>query len=201
MAPRADEPRRCFGETLLRLNYSPEFVATKVNVAKRSAFTWQRRLQMYGGLRSPHSRPAGRRQAIHSAAERSLLTHLSTSPWLYQDEIAVFLKEEWDIKVHKSTISRFLKRHRWSRKKGHRIASGQSDILRTQWQSDMRHFTANQLVFLDESIFKWQTGWRGYAYAPIGDPARWSDAVRRGDTWSILPAYTTEGYLPCTGKL
>ena len=22
--------------------------------------------------------------------------------------------------------------------------------------------------------------------------------MRRGDTWSILPAYTTEGYLPCT---
>ena len=37
------------------------------------------------------------------------------------------------------------------------------------------------------------------AYRLIGDPARWSDDMRRGDTWSILPAYTTEGYLPCTG--
>ena len=23
--------------------------------------------------------------------------------------------------------------------------------------------------------------------------------MRKGDTWSILPAYTVDGYLPCTG--
>ena len=59
--------------------------------------------------------------------------------------------------------------------------------------------TAKQLVFLDESIFKQQTGWRAIAYAPIGQQARYSEDLRRGDTWSILPAYTTDGYLPCTG--
>jgi hypothetical protein len=37
------------------------------------------------------------------------------------------------------------------------------------------------------------------AYAPIGQPARYSNDMTRGETWSILPAYTTEGYLPCTG--
>ena len=31
------------------------------------------------------------------------------------------------------------------------------------------------------------------AYRPIGDPARWKDDIRRGDTWSVLPAYTVEG--------
>lgn len=41
--------------------------------------------------------------------------------------------------------------------------------------------------------------WRSIAYAPIGDPARYHGDMRRGDTYSILPAYTTEGYLPCTG--
>jgi transposase len=63
----------------------------------------------------------------------------------------------------------------------------------------MLDITAEQMVFLDESIFKQQTGWRLMAYGPIGQPARYSDDMRRGDTWSILPAYTTEGYLPCTG--
>lgn len=36
------------------------------------------------------------------------------------------------------------------------------------------------------------------AYAPIGDPARYHADIRRGDTVSVLPAYTTAGYLPCT---
>ena len=34
-------------------------------------------------------------------------------------------------------------------------------------------------------------------YAPIGDPTRYHDDMRRGDTYSILPAYTTADYLPC----
>ena len=59
--------------------------------------------------------------------------------------------------------------------------------------------TAEQLVFIDESLFKLATMWRSIAYAPIGDPARYQADIRRGDTYSILPAYTTEGYLPCTG--
>jgi len=36
------------------------------------------------------------------------------------------------------------------------------------------------------------------AYSPIGQRARWSDNMRRGRTWSILPTYTVDGYLPCT---
>ena len=40
--------------------------------------------------------------------------------------------------------------------------------------------------------------WRSMAYAPIGDPARYYTDIRRGDTVSVLPAYTTAGYLPCT---
>lgn len=57
---------------------------------------------------------------------------------------------------------------------------------------------AEQLVFIDESAFREQTGWRQFAYAPIGEDGRYSGDVTRGDTWSLLPAYTTEGYLPCT---
>lgn len=37
------------------------------------------------------------------------------------------------------------------------------------------------------------------AYALTGQPVRYSDDITRGETWSILLAYTTEGYLPCTG--
>jgi hypothetical protein len=35
----------------------------------------------------------------------------------------------------------------------------------------MLQFAANDLVFLDESIFNEKTGWRFQAYAPIGDEA------------------------------
>ena len=63
----------------------------------------------------------------------------------------------------------------------------------------MLEVRAEQLVFLDESIFKEQTGWRCMAYAPIAHLARWPDDLTMGKTWSILPAYIIDGYLPCTG--
>ena len=61
------------------------------------------------------------------------------------------------------------------------------------------YFTAKQLIFIDKTLFKEQTGWRLMAYAAIGDPARWQADVRRGTTHSVLAAITTEGYLPCIG--
>ena len=62
----------------------------------------------------------------------------------------------------------------------------------------MCDITAEQLVFVDESLFKAQTCWRSMAYGPIGDPTRWNDDIRKGDTWSVLPAYTINRYLPYT---
>ena len=63
----------------------------------------------------------------------------------------------------------------------------------------MRQFTQEDLVFPDESIFNEKTGWRHHAYGPVGHPARYAQDIRRGKTWAILPAYTVDGYLPCTG--
>ena len=51
------------------------------------------------------------------------------------------------------------------------------------------------MVFIDESLFKLQTIWRAIAYTPLGKPTRYHSDIRRGNTYSILPAYTTEGYL------
>jgi hypothetical protein len=52
------------------------------------------------------------------------------------------------------------------------------------------------MAFLDESIFNEMTGWRLTAWAPIGQPARYTGDRTRGHTWSLLAAYTPEGYLP-----
>ena len=63
----------------------------------------------------------------------------------------------------------------------------------------MSQFAAENLVFLDESIFNEKTGWRYWAYAPIGEEARYHADVRRGAIWSIVAAMTVNGWLSCTG--
>ena len=54
------------------------------------------------------------------------------------------------------------------------------------------------MVFVDETLFNKSTGWRHRAYAPISQPARYHVNLRRGHSWSVLPAYTVDGYLPYT---
>ena len=62
----------------------------------------------------------------------------------------------------------------------------------------MRQFSAEDLVFVDESIFNEKTGWRQHGYAPIGEDAIVVDDINRGSTWSICSAMTENGWLPCT---
>jgi len=82
--------------------------------------------------------------------------------------------------VHRSTISRILKRRRWSNKKGQRVGVRQNDELRLNWVADMLRLMAEQLVFVDESLFNETTGWRHQAYAPVGQSARYQASRTRG---------------------
>jgi transposase len=80
-----------------------------------------------------------------------------------------------------------------------RISLDRSEELRQAYRDEMRHFVADNLIFLDESIFNEKTGWRHQAYAPIGSEARYEADLRRGRTWSICAAMSLNGWLPCTG--
>ena len=51
------------------------------------------------------------------------------------------------------------------------MALNQNEKLREGYKDDMHQFEADDLVFLDESIFNEQTGWRHQAYVPIEDEA------------------------------
>ena len=185
-------------EHLICAHWKPKAIARDIHCSTRAVEKWRKRLQMYHTIDPPYTLPLGRPRRIIIAAKEAVLEYLRQRPWSYQDELAIFLEEEWRIRVSQPTISRLLKVNKISLKKGQRIGQNQSLMLRNSWQAFMHEVTAEQLVFLDESIFKEQTGWRCMAYAPIGQPARWSDDMTRGKTWSILPAYTIDGYLPCT---
>ena len=184
---------------LMESHWRPDAVAKDAHTSRSTAYRWERNIEIYGDTVIPRSLyTPGRPHKLSPAALEALLEYQRQKPWLYRDELARFLLEEWEIQVHKTTISKLLKKAGISRKKAQRIGP-QSDELRVAWQAFASQVKAEQLVFIDETLFKLQTMWRSMAYAPIGDPARYHADMRRGDTVSILPAYTTAGYLPCTG--
>lgn len=182
MPRNVNRTRRITGRELLLSHWRPPNVAQTLRIQNDTAYRWDRRIRMYGQLETPGGRdPGGRPPRLSRAARDALLLYQRRNPHAYQDELAEFLQEEWGITVHRSTISRVLKDLKISRKKGERTAQP-SQLLRDAWQEKMHPYSAEQLVIIDESLFKLQSGWRAFAYAPIGEPARYHDDMRRGET-------------------
>lgn len=77
----------------------------------------------------PHLQTRELRRRLTPSALEALLEYQRQKPWLYQDELARFLAEEWDIQLHRSTILKALKAAGISRKKAQLIGP-QSEELR-----------------------------------------------------------------------
>lgn len=85
---------------------------------------------MYGTPENPYRHHPGRPRKLHRAAIKRLLRYQLENPWAYQDELAMYLEEEWDMSICQKTISNTLKREGISRKKGERVGP-QSQQQRT----------------------------------------------------------------------
>lgn len=200
MAPNLDVTRRNRIVTLLRAHWRPVAIADEVHCSAKTVYTIERNLQLYN-MPSPSNAPRrrGPLRRLSPADEDALLELLNKQPWLYLDEMVEFLKEERDIEqVSVPTVHRVLRARRWSKKAACRTSKNRSEELRAAWRGEMANLRAEQLVCVDEALFKKATGHRMTAWAPIGEPARYRCDLSRGSTWSILPAYTVDGYLDCT---
>lgn len=181
------------------LGWGPAEIAVECRCHISTVYRLIENLMKYGSIRQPRFRDLGRPRILTLDDEEALLEDLLTEGWMQQKEMVFWLWMERSVFVHQSTVSRMLKRRRWTRKEIRRISLNYSEDLRREYTDDMQHYAAEEIVFLDESIFKEQTGWRVRGYAPIGVEGRYIGNCNRGNTWSICAAMTVEGYLPCTG--
>jgi transposase len=158
----------------------------------------QHNLIQYGCVRKPLQNKLGRHNRIAGEDAQALFDELLIHGWMYQAEMVRWLDVERGVYVNQSTVSRFLKKQGWTRRTLRPCSIDRNEELRESYRNCMRRYAADDVVFLDESIFNEKSGWRHHAYAPVGHPARYTQDIRRGKTWAILPAYTIDGYLPCT---
>lgn len=160
----------------LLMHWSPADIAREVNCHKRTVERFRENMLVYGSAYPPHRRQMGRPRRTTLAQEQSLLRFVEQQPWAQQPEMVRFLWEKWQLPVHRSTISRILKKHRVSYKKGD-WKGRPNEQLRLDWIAQLLGFTAEQLVFIDETLFNETTGWRCHAWAPIGEPARYNRGI------------------------
>ena len=183
---RLDNGSRLEAEYLLLHHWKPSAVAYELHCHQATIDRLEKRIQTRESAEPPPGKPPGR-PGIPEAAVESLFEYQRQHPYLFKHELLKFLEEEWKVKVHKSTIFRQFKKKNIVSKKGQLLHKRANQSLRTAFQAQMLELLAEQLVFIDESLFKERGCWRMMACAPIGEPARWQDEARRGEIQHIKP--------------
>ena len=121
---------------------------------------------------------------------------LSDRPTAYLDKMQQFIYDEYDgLEVSISCIRHVLDWEKWSRKKTQKQALKRNATLWTAWQGIQKTWSAEQLVFLDESGANKRTSDRKYGWLLIGLICAQSRPIQHSEQWSILLALTIDGYL------
>src|SRR5436309_10838865 len=75
------------------------------------------------------------------------------------------------------------------------MARERSQELRDEWMIRLTQWKPEQLIFVDESAANERTADRKYGWAMKGARAFAENSVKKSKKWSILPAYTLNGFI------
>jgi transposase len=125
----------------------------------------------------------------------ALRDHLLEKPGLYQDEMVVFLYDEFIILATISNVSRALKSIGWSKKTTRHVAQERNPELRDCYLHNLSEFRSYHLVYVDESGCDKRIGFRRTGWSPLGVAPVQVTAFHRDSRYNVLPAYTQDGIL------
>lgn len=180
---------------LISEGWSLEQVIEAIGVSRRSIDRWVDNYETFGSVKPP-AVISGRPRVLKPDAIEGLTDLLAESPGLYLDEIAEYLALYHDEPLSITALHDNLTELGITRKIMRRAALERDDALRAAWLEDtLLRYTADEMVFLDESSKDGRTVFRKYGRAPQGKRPVIQESNDRGTRYSILPAITINGYI------
>lgn len=167
-------------------------IASAADCSRQSIIHIRSNLQAFGTVRAPRN-GVGRPRSITPTMLEALCDHLKAKPTLYQDEMAVFLWDEFGKRVTIQSISRALASAGWSKKAARQIAKEQNADLRDYYLHNLASFQSYHLVFVDESGCDKRAGFRRTGWSPLGVTPVQISKFHRDKRYQILPAYAQDG--------
>ncbi|CAG5189810.1 uncharacterized protein ALTATR162_LOCUS12089 [Alternaria atra] len=169
-------------------------IATVADCSKRSVKAIRSNLRHFHSTMAP-ANGGGRRRSITPPMLDALSEHLLEKPGLYQEEMALFLWDEFSVLVSTHSISRTLRAVGWSKKVARQIAREQNADLRDFYPYNLTQFQSYHLVFIDESGYDKRIGFRRTGWSPLGVAPVQVAKFHHDRRYQILPAYTQDGIL------
>ncbi|KAI2669605.1 transcriptional regulator family: Helix-turn-helix [Penicillium roqueforti] len=167
-------------------------MAHAANCSKQTILHIQSNLRAFGNVRAPRN-GVGRPRSITPPMLEALCEHLMEKPALYQDEMALFLWDEFGKQVTIQSISRALGSVGWSKKAARQVAKEQNAELRDFYLRNLSGFRSYHLVFVDESGCDKRAGFRRTGWSPLGVTPVQVSKFHRDKRYQILPAYSQDG--------
>lgn len=172
-----------------------EHVIEVFGVSRRSINRWANNYDTFGSVKPPVV-INGRPKVLNHHAVEGLYDLLAESPDLYLDEIAEYLALYHDLPISITALHDNLTELGLTWKIMRRAALERDDTLRAVWLEDtLLRYTADEMVFLDESSKDGHTIFRKYGRSLRGERPVIQQSQDRGTRYSILPAITVDGYI------
>lgn len=170
-------------------------VVEALGVSAKSIGRWQDNYETEGHV-MPRYPVRGRRRILTSSIMQEIHELYKEDPSLYLVEITEWLAIFHDKPISLGALCMNLKDFGLNRKVMRRLAKQRDEMLRTRWMDYVLNtFSANQMVFLDESSKDGRTLARRFGRALPGQTPEMFVNYNRGERWSILPALTLDGYI------
>jgi len=180
---------------LLQCRWEVDAVVEALGVSKRSINRWVNNLEHEGSVKAPLSFQ-GRLRILRADIIADLVNLVHQNPTLYLDEIAEWLALVHDQPIPRSTLQRTLSSMNLTYKQLQRTAAERDEVARVNWHGTMqRHYTAEQMVFTDESSIDNRNFHRKRGCAVSGKRAVQQYPQKRGQRYSLIPALSLDGYL------
>jgi hypothetical protein len=77
----------------------------------------------------------------------ALCHKLTNEPWLYRDEMVSFLRDEYEVEVSTSSITRAMQSRRWSKKVTRRVARQRISVLWHLYHYNLSRYRSYHLIF------------------------------------------------------
>jgi len=124
-----------------------------------------------------------------------LYTLLEEAPEMYLSEIQDWIALTHEVHISKSALHDNIRDAGISFKLLRRAAAERDEDYREEWKQDANaHFTASQMVFVDETSKDERTVYRHYGRSVIGTRATIRANFVRGERYSMVAALSLDGY-------
>lgn len=190
---RSPELRRLVLRARYKYKRSFRWIRKYFRVCSKTVQIWANQLRRYGDFRD--GKRSGRPPKLTKEHLKFLKRVLKVDSSLYLTEIARLMKIRFGIVVDPTTLSRALRKAKWSRKRVWRICVRYSKHEEREfWRRYRRaHLMRKRLVFIDESHTDQRDLNRKFGWSRINSRSRFSHLFARGKRWTILAARTQSG--------